>query len=306
MRPPCELVQREFLPAFRSELTHALYERGLSQNQIAARLEITQAAVSKYLKHPVEPAVGKRAIDTSVQKIVEMIEAEEAQADAMVKILCSTCMSLRIGSDLCHRHRETVESLGEAKCKICNELLGGHKELVRRAGVLEDMEQAIRMIEQTRGFIRLLPQVRASLVACSAEAKTADQVVGVPGRITDIKGRAMAPAEPEYGASQHTASILLWAKEKIPRVRACICISGREEIARSVEEIGFTLIRLKEPASEVDQISRLADKAMKSVRAERCAIHIPGGFGVEPVIYLFGKTATELAEMCETIALHLS
>ncbi|MCF2136944.1 MAG: hypothetical protein K9W43_06820 [Candidatus Thorarchaeota archaeon] len=301
MRPPCELVQKEFLPAFRSRLALALHERGLSQNQIARQMDITQAAVSKYLNRPIVPTFGKSAIESGVQELIKIIEPQNARQDDMVKILCSTCMELRIGGDLCHRHRATVPQLGEVKCKICSDLLGRQNKFVKRAEILADMDRAIEIIERTTGFIQLLPQVRASLVACSEDATTVEQVAGVPGRITDIKGRARAPAEPEYGASQHTASLLLWAKNKIPMSQACMCITGRDDVAETVKSLGFKLVQLREPASEVEEITKLAEPAIKRIKQPPYAIQIPGGFGIEPVIYLFGATATELAQICESI-----
>ncbi|MHA1770055.1 MAG: thiamine-phosphate synthase family protein [Candidatus Thorarchaeota archaeon] len=301
MRPPCELVQKEFLPAFRSSLASALHKKGMSQNQIAAQMDITQAAVSKYLNRPIVPSFGKKAIESAVQEIIEIIESQNARQDEMVRVLCTTCMELRIGGDLCHRHRVTVPPLGEVKCKICNDLLGQQNKFVRRAEILADMDRAIEIVEHTTGFIQLLPQVRASLVACSEDATTVEQVAGVPGRITDIKGRARAPAEPEYGASQHTASLLLWAKSKIPKTQACMCITGRDDVAAAVKKLGFRLVQLKGPASEVKEISELTEPAIKGLKQPPYAIQIPGGFGIEPVIYLFGRTATELAHLCESI-----
>ncbi|MHA1736485.1 MAG: transcriptional regulator, partial [Candidatus Thorarchaeota archaeon] len=69
MRPPCELVQREYLPALRSTLAAALHARGLSQNRIAAMMDITQAAVSKYLSNPIEATIGKKQIAALAEKL---------------------------------------------------------------------------------------------------------------------------------------------------------------------------------------------------------------------------------------------
>ena len=49
-----ELVVDEFLPTFRSMLAEALRERGLTQNEVANLLGISQSAVSKYVHGEVE------------------------------------------------------------------------------------------------------------------------------------------------------------------------------------------------------------------------------------------------------------
>lgn len=274
----------------------------MSQKQIAERMEITQAAVSKYLSHPIRPIFGASAISKTVEDIAKGIVSGSMQQDEFVQRLCRTCMTLRIGSELCHRHRETVRSLGDLQCKVCNNLLGRQRGFAKRVNVLQDMENALEIIENTAGFVSLLPQVRASLVSCDKDCKSIDQVAGIPGRITDIKGKARAPVGPEFGASRHTAGILLWAKKRHPKTRACICIAGQENIVTAAKKSGFKVVRLDEPASEVEDITSHAESLLSDVSESKYGIQVPGGMGIEPVLYLFGPSATDLALACEKIA----
>ena len=46
---PSELVVDRFLPTVRAMLAERLAERGMTQQEIAAHLGVTQAAVSKYV-----------------------------------------------------------------------------------------------------------------------------------------------------------------------------------------------------------------------------------------------------------------
>ncbi|MHA1654051.1 MAG: thiamine-phosphate synthase family protein [Candidatus Thorarchaeota archaeon] len=304
MRPPCELVQREYLPALRSTLAAALHARGLSQNRIAAMMDITQAAVSKYLSNPIEATIGKKQIAALAEKLANGLVDGSLSSDRMVTEICTTCIMLRIGGDICHRHRQVVPSLGEAGCRICADLLSGQEMFRNRAGVMDDMEHAVEIIERSRAFIRLLPQVRASLVACEKDAETVDQVIGIPGRITDIGSRAKAPAPPEFGASRHTAQILLWAKERLPSIRACICIAGTDDVVNAAKRAGFEVITLAESAREAARIAQMATALLpkKQRRTQLYGIRVPGGLGVEPVLYLFGLSAVELATKSVEIA----
>ena len=301
MRPPCELVQREFLPSVRTQLARELSQRGLSQSEIARRMSITQAAVSKYLS---QPEIRSKPIDevaSLASELAKMVLSSESSAADMIKVICSTCMLLRIGSHICESHKERFNELQETDCQICAELLGGTEpRFSGRARVIGDMAAAVRVIEKVSGFDLLMPQVRANIVACDETAKSIDDVAGVPGRITTVGGRARVLSGPQFGTSAHTAELLLWAKRCWPRVRACLCVSGNEAVVRAAESNGFKVVKLKNPAVNPKRISSAATRLVKAQkRVPRLpALHVPGGIGVEPILYLFERDAISLANHC--------
>ncbi|MDY7083189.1 MAG: helix-turn-helix domain-containing protein, partial [Halobacteria archaeon] len=51
---PSEIVVETFLPTFRALLAAELDERGMTQNEIAHHLGVSQPAVSKYVSNQVE------------------------------------------------------------------------------------------------------------------------------------------------------------------------------------------------------------------------------------------------------------
>ncbi|MDH4213329.1 MAG: hypothetical protein OEV85_05375 [Candidatus Thorarchaeota archaeon] len=305
MRPPCEIVQREFLPAVRTQLAQSLQNKGLSQMEISSRLGVTQAAVSKYLNQSSPQSELSEEIGELVQRLTDMIQNPETKADAIVKELCSACMFSRLGSTLCKMHQNNVNALKIENCQICSQLLGGSDDdLSERALVISDMQDALRTIVNSSSFERIVPQVRANLVACTSDAEGIEDVAGVPGRITIISGRAIAPLGPEFGASRHTAELLLNARDIWPNVRACLCVSGRDEVVKASSRVGFRVTSLTESESDASKISNRLRSMRKSVgKAVRYpAIHVPGGFGVEPILYLFGASATELSQQCLKIS----
>jgi predicted fused transcriptional regulator/phosphomethylpyrimidine kinase/predicted transcriptional regulator len=298
MRPPCEIVQREYLPAVRTLLAQSLRKKGLSQMEISSRLDVTQAAVSKYLNQSIPTTELSGEIGELVQRLTDMIQNPETKADAIVKELCSACMFSRLGSTLCRLHQNRVTTLRTVNCQICSQLLGGHEDnLSERANVISDMQEAMRIIETFSSFESIVPQVRANLVACTLAARSIDDVAGVPGRITIIGGRAVSLIGPQFGASRHTAEILLNARNVWPNVRACLCISGKPDVVRAAGKVGFRVTSIEN--SETDASKIIASLKIMTKRTDTAvrypAIHVPGGFGVEPILYLFGKTATELS-----------
>ena len=305
MRPPCEVVQTDFLPAVRSRLAVLLRERGLSQVEIADRMNITQAAVSKYLRQEVQDTPLTRRAAALASRLAEAIMTGGHSAEALVHMVCKECMVARIRSDICALHRERLPVLDDLDCQVCTHLLGGTEPgLQDRSRVLDDLSSALRLLEGDTGFAALVPQVRANLVACGASAQSVDDVAGVPGRITVVGGRARALVGPQFGASRHTAGLLLWAKSVWPPSRACLCISGRPEVVRCAEDAGVDVVRLPRPAVEVGEIvGHMSDRTWSSGDDERPrGLHVPGGVGVEPVLYIFGTTATGLARLAVQIA----
>ena len=299
MRPPCEIVQRDFLRTVRTFVARSLKEEGLSQTEIASKMDLTQAAVSKYLSPPLTKTKLAGDIDRLAQKLTGMIRTGESGADQIVKEICSACMRSRLGSTLCEMHQDKVPSLKAVNCQVCSQLLGGRDDdLADRASVIGDMLEALRIIEQSESFERIVPQVRANFVACNDQAVTVKDVAGVPGRITIIDGQARALISPQFGASQHTAELLLQARKTWPRIRACLCVSGSEDVVKIASRSGFQVLSMKEPESAASKIAKsLKDtNHVPGPRTSHPAIHVPGGFGVEPILYLFGPSAKELSE----------
>jgi predicted fused transcriptional regulator/phosphomethylpyrimidine kinase/predicted transcriptional regulator len=302
MRPPCELVQREYLPRVRTKVAKTLSKHGLPQTEIAERMGLTQAAVSKYLNRTFTQSDLDSEAAALASRLCDMILAESSGMDAMLKAICSHCMILRIGSTTCNLHRASIGELGELNCQICTDLLGGpHTEFAGRAEVLQDFLAALKHIENDANFQRIMPQVRANLVTCHKTAKTVSDVVGVPGRITLINGRARALVSPQYGASRHTATILLKVREGWSKVRACLCVSGKDEVVEAARKSGFAIIKRESSTTDAQEIAMQAHTA--SVKKKGLpAIHVPGGVGVEPILYLFGNDALQLAKYCSDIS----
>ncbi len=304
MRPPCEMVQREYLPNVRASLASKLAEAEMSQSEIARRMSITQAAVSKYLSQGSTQGQLAEQIDALTKRLSTGILKGSSTDDELVREICSTCMSLRIGSTICTMHREKVPSLGELNCQICTELLGGTETtFTGRAQILQDMQEALKLLEGAKGFPKVMPQVRANLVACDESARSPADVAAIPGRITVVGNRAKALTVPQFGASRHTATLLLWARSIWPGIRSCLGISGKDEVMQVAEEKGLVTIRLDEPASNPDEISNAAGATAESVDSESLTIgiHVPGGVGIEPILYLFGPSAASISKTCISI-----
>ena len=98
MHPPCEVVIKVVLPAFRSLVARRLRDYGMPQTEIAGLLGITQASISFYLSS----RRGKSMeLLESNPRIVELADAaarllKDGVNDVeLERIFCEVCMLVR-------------------------------------------------------------------------------------------------------------------------------------------------------------------------------------------------------------------
>lgn len=122
MKPFCEIIVSDVLPAVRAVLTNELSRTyGLSQTQISKKLGITQSAISQYRRE----LRGQRAkIILSNEKIVDLVKQlshdialGEMDSKALHKSFCTICKRIREEGLICKLHGNAWPSIGP--CKIC-------------------------------------------------------------------------------------------------------------------------------------------------------------------------------------------
>jgi len=125
MRPPCEIVVKYVLPAFRSLVARELIEKhDFSQVAAAEKLSTTQAAVSQYLYSKRGRRMVRRfrnlpAVQNVARKVASGIaDGNLSQVDAMLK-LCELCTALRTKDLVCDMHRSAI--LLPQVCDVCAE-----------------------------------------------------------------------------------------------------------------------------------------------------------------------------------------
>jgi len=127
MRPPCELIVKRILPAFRSMVANELVKNySFSQTRAAKMLGTTQAAISQYF----HSKRGYKMIET-LQNIPEvksiasktandLANGKVSQLDVL-KDFCKLCQKLRKSFKICKMHKDT--SLIPEFCDICIEIV---------------------------------------------------------------------------------------------------------------------------------------------------------------------------------------
>ena len=290
-----EVVVEEFLPTFRSMLAAELRDRGLTQHEVAETLGISQSAVSKYAHGEVSrrPEVLE---DERVQAVVEEVAAGLATGD-------TSRVGALVEAEVLIRQLEEGGLLARLHEAAMPEL-AAHDGYVRihdpgsdlRAGeaVRSSVRGALRRLTNTSGFAGLIPNVGSNLVECLSEATTVGDVAGVPGRIFDVKGQATVPGDPEFGVSEHVASVLLSAREAGVDARAAINIRYDPDLVADLEAAGYDAVEF-DPEAAGDPIEDAVSAAEPGSLSTTFVCYQTGGYGIEPITYVLGPDADAVA-----------
>ena len=124
MRPPCELIVRYVLPAFRSLVAKELVGKyNFSQMAVAEKLGTTQATISYYLYSKrgdkrLRQLESIPSIQSAATKIAQGIATKELSPLDPMLTFCKLCTVLRNRDIVCDLHRRDITSLPK-DCDIC-------------------------------------------------------------------------------------------------------------------------------------------------------------------------------------------
>jgi len=293
-----EVVVGEFLPTLRSMLAEALRERGLTQSEVAEALGISQSAVSKYAHGEVDRN-DRVLADERVQEAVETVanglasgELSRVGALAEVEVLIRR---LERGDLLATLHEEAMPELAASGHSF--DIHDPEGDLRTAEQVLASLRGGLRTLERARGVTDLVPNVGSNLVECTPDAGGIDDVAGVPGRLFDVKGSLAVPAEPEFGASGHVASVLLAARAAGSDARAAINLRYDPELIDALELEGHLAAEFD---AEYDDLDVAIGEALDGTPAAD-VLYQTGGYGIEPIAYVLGADAERVAETVRTL-----
>ena len=296
-----EVVVEQFLPTFRSMLAEGLRERGLTQSEVATILGVSQSAVSKYVHGNV--ARNDRVLENErVQALVADLAEGLADGDLspVGALVESEVLVRRLerGGLLAKLHEREMPALAEHGAVTIHDPESGLRSTEQ---VRASVRRGLRMLRNTSGFAGLIPNVGSNLVECLPDAAGIDDVAGVPGRIFDVKGRAAIPGEPEFGVSEHVASVLLAVRAAGVPVRAALNVRYDPELLERLEPDHRT-VEFDAGGDFDDAIdTALADATLADERGTEdrttgiLALYQTGGFGIEPVVYILAPDAERAA-----------
>ena len=298
-----EVVVDEFLPTVRSMLAEDLRERGFTQREVADALGISQSAVSKYAHGDVarhDRIVADERVRELVERVGEGLAAGEMTPVAALVEIEVLIRRLEEGDLLADLHEEAMPALADAEVEFS--VHDPDSGLRERERVLSSVRRGLRTLTNASGFAGLIPNVGANVAECLDDARTIDDVAAVPGRLVDVKGQAMVPGEPEFGVSEHVASVLLAARGAGSTARGAVNLRYAPETVETLAE--------SYPTVEFDPERPTGEAVTEAVAAADLPTDSDGGtlvcfqtgaVGIEPIIYVLAPTASEAAAIVRKI-----
>ena len=296
---------QHFLPAMRQLVAGVLRSQGFSQTRIAAMLGVTQASVSLYLSSDPERAYADLASLSVQREEAERnaaVLAEDVKGSAVygVETLGHLWKGILGKGNACEEHRKLYPSLSQ--CDVCIKEYGQREG--DRTGAIAHVSEAVRLLESSLAFVSVMPEVSVNLAYAPSDSGSPGDVVAIPGRIVRVKGRARAALPPEFGASRHIANVLLLVMKRRPGTRAALNLRYDARMAKVLRRVGLRALEIGDyqRAFTGDRaVSALASR-LASANSAFDAVIDPGGKGVEPSLYLFGRSATEVAALAVRVA----
>jgi predicted fused transcriptional regulator/phosphomethylpyrimidine kinase len=106
---------------------------------------------------------------------------------------------------------------------------------------LAEMDAAIERMEGVPGLGEMIPEVRGQLGYALPGAASAQEVLAVAGRITNIGPRLKAAGPVRPGASSHVAKIVLAAMAVDPNLRAAMACRFDEALVERARALGWSV-----------------------------------------------------------------
>jgi len=290
---PSEIVVERFLPTARAMLAAELDARGFTQQAIADRLGVTQAAVSKYLNQDVP--VEERFVDEPrMQATVERIAAGFADGsmddyEALGELL-ALVREFEDRGPICEIHEAEMPGLQGLGCDLC--IRGVDADLSEERAVLAAVRTAARRIADTPAVVDHIPNVGMNVGMALSDADDQLDVAAIPGRIHSLRGRVNVPSNPEFGASEHVATTILTATTADPDRRAALNLATSDRFLAAARDAGHEPVAFD---AGYDGRAERLEALFGDVGRVPTVIYHEGAMGIEPITYVLAETAEDAA-----------
>lgn len=291
LRLPSEIVVNRFLPTVRVMIASGLRERGSTQREIAERLGVTQASVSKYLSGevPVEERFREDPrLQGAVERIADGFADETLDEYAALDELLEVIREFEDRGPICEVHEEEMPSLRGLGCDLC--VRGSDANVAAERAVLASVRKAARRLADAPGIVDHVPNVGTNVGMAVPDAEDELDVAAIPGRIHAMRGRVNVPSHPEFGASHHVARTILAAMTVDPGIRGALNLATSDRLLDAARDRGFDPVEFD--ASYEDRAERL-ERTFRERNEVPTVVYHEGDYGIEPITYVLGETADD-------------
>jgi len=168
--------------------------------------------------------------------------------------------------------------------------------------VIEQIKEIYNFISQSQDFSKLVPEVRMNISGSIPNAAGKEDIAGIEGRVSIVNGFPKACGEIKFGTSDHTARLILSAKNFDNSVNFVINLKYDPDwIAKIKTKTDLELkeiIRKKEPEhikfKEFSTMQWLIKESFEKNGKIPDIIWDKGDIGKEPMMRLFGRNSKDM------------
>jgi len=171
-----------------------------------------------------------------------------------------------------------------------------------RYRVIQELKRAVEVLKEEK-IEHLIPEVSSNLGYALPLAEGIGDVAAFPGRIFRFKDSVATHSNPEFGASQHIANIILTVMKFDSEYCSAMNIRYSKEIIAQLAKKGFLIghfnrrlepKRVKE--KEGSSLEWGVNEVVKKMRRVPDFIFDEGDVGKEPMIRVLGRDPVEVVE----------
>jgi hydroxymethylpyrimidine/phosphomethylpyrimidine kinase len=169
----------------------------------------------------------------------------------------------------------------------------------RQDAIESELAKSISHFENLKEIHTYIPECQTNFVFAKPHAKSANDIMGVSGRIVRAGTHVITAGNLEYGGSRHVASAVLAMQKKFPKVRSALNIRYNDTIIKKFAKAKVASYnRMVEPKSskkkENSSVSWGVSQAIQKLSSPPDVIYHRGDFGKEPMILVFGATPSDV------------
>ena len=179
---------------------------------------------------------------------------------------------------------------------------------MERYRVVQELKRAVEVLRAEK-IGHLIPEVSSNLGYALPQAEEIKDVAAFPGRIVRFKDSVATHSDPEFGASEHVANIILTVMKFDPEYCSAMNIRYSKENVGQLTGKGFLIghfNRRHEPKrvkeKEGSSLGWGVGEVLRKMRRVPDFIYDEGGVGKEPMIRVLGKNPMEVVQKILKIA----
>ncbi|MBN1802427.1 MAG: bifunctional hydroxymethylpyrimidine kinase/phosphomethylpyrimidine kinase [Candidatus Lokiarchaeota archaeon] len=178
-----------------------------------------------------------------------------------------------------------------------------------RRKVINQVKEVYDYISKEKRFVKLIPEVRLNISCSLPNAKSKIDIAGIEGRVTIINGFPQACGDIKFGVTDHTARLILAAKEFDNSINLVINLKYKNKYVASIQEntnlFTYEFVRESQPDEIRDKenstMQWLIKKSVERTGKVPDIIWDKGAVGKEPIIRVFAKNSGDLILKLNTI-----